>query len=200
MFFNERNMTKKTKKLRLKGLLDGGNPIDFQVTRLHELRGVHGPHSLTLYIPAGYQWPDDLSRADVMEACRKQGIKTVQTYDLGPDQPGDGWVSGGTPEPQPMAFARDPDIQTDMGRRMLDLMVELVELFDRKHRDYGPRNILSSGEPGVVVRCSDKVERLRHLLITNPGQQPNNEAIEDSWMDLSVHAAIGALVHKGEWK
>lgn len=200
MFFNEKIMSKKTKKLRFAGEDRNGCKFDFEVTDIRQLEGWPVGHAMKLYIPAGYQWSDYLSRADVMEACRKQDIKTVQTYDLGPEQPGDDWVSGGTPEPQPMAFARDPDIQTDMGRRMLDLMVELVELFDRKHRDYGPRNILSSGEPGVVVRCSDKVERLRHLLITNPGVQPNNEAIEDSWMDLSVHAAIGALVHKGEWK
>ena len=195
MFFNERNMTKKTKKLRLIGEDFLGVSADIEVDDITDIGTWTEGHTMALYIPAGYQWPDYLSRADVMEACRKQGIKTVQVYETGEEE----WLE--EPEKaQPMAFARDPDIQTDMGRRMLDLMVELVELFDRKHRDYGPRNILSSGEPGVVVRCSDKVERLRHLLITNPGVQPNNEAIEDSWMDLSVHAAIGALVHKGEWK
>lgn len=87
---------------------------------------------------------------------------------------------------------------TPMGEKIRDLQAELLELFDRKNRDYGTGNIATFGELGVLVRCSDKVARLKNML--GSGGEPNFESMEDSWRDLAVHAMIGLLCHRGEWK
>lgn len=87
---------------------------------------------------------------------------------------------------------------TPMGEKIRDLQAELLELFDRKNRDYGTGNIATFGELGVLVRCSDKVARLKNML--GSGGEPNFESLEDSWRDLAVHAMIGLLCHRGEWK
>ena len=38
-----------------------------------------------------------------------------------------------------------------------------IQLFDKKHSDYGPHNIDKFGIMGVLVRSSDKMERLINL-------------------------------------
>ena len=89
---------------------------------------------------------------------------------------------------------------TPMGVKIEELQTELLELFDRKNRDYGTGNISTFGELGVLVRCSDKVARLKNMLVDNRGAKPNFESLEDSWRDLAVHAMIGLLCHRKEWK
>lgn len=52
---------------------------------------------------------------------------------------------------------------------------EMLELFIKKHDDYGKSNILDTGELGIAFRVSDKMNRLKHLLST--GKIPENESI-----------------------
>lgn len=80
---------------------------------------------------------------------------------------------------------------------IIDLMLEDVKLFDRKQRDYGEHNISKFGEFGVLVRSSDKIERLTNL--HQRGTLPNNESIEDTWRDLSIYATIARAIHQGSW-
>ena len=89
---------------------------------------------------------------------------------------------------------------TPMGNEVRLVQEELLKLFDGKQRDYGSGNVAAFGELGVLVRCTDKVMRLKNLLHDNAGRKPNHESIEDSWRDLAVHAMIGLLVHRGDWK
>ncbi len=42
---------------------------------------------------------------------------------------------------------------------------ELTELFIRKYKDYGKGNIIDTGELGIAFRISDKLNRLKHLLM-----------------------------------
>lgn len=72
---------------------------------------------------------------------------------------------------------------------------EIAELVIRKQRDYGHGNILAFGELGVVVRVSDKAERLKHLYKT--GDAPRNEAVEDTWDDLAGYSLIGKMLRRG---
>ncbi len=91
-------------------------------------------------------------------------------------------------------------------------VLEDIQLFDRKQRDYGPQNIATFMEKGVLVRANDKMARLVNLLWTLPGSiqvimegeelKPiavANESIEDSWRDLSVYGVIARLCRKGLW-
>jgi hypothetical protein len=69
---------------------------------------------------------------------------------------------------------------------------------DKKQLDYGSANISDFGEYGVLVRANDKVARLKNLL-TNVAS-PQNESIEDSWLDLSNYSIIAVLCRRGEWR
>ncbi|MCY0865420.1 MAG: helix-turn-helix transcriptional regulator [Sulfobacillus sp.] len=54
-----------------------------------------------------------------------------------------------------------PDTWNDAIRHIFR---EQMALMVRKQQDYGPGNINAFGELGLVVRLSDKIERLKHLL------------------------------------
>jgi hypothetical protein len=72
---------------------------------------------------------------------------------------------------------------------------ELLEMFLKKHRDYGKGNILANKELGIAMRVSEKVERLKHLLMT--GNEPSNEQIEETWVDIGVYSIIAVLYRRG---
>lgn len=72
------------------------------------------------------------------------------------------------------------------------IMNKLREILISKQRDYGHHNILSFGEFGVLVRLNDKVERLKNLTMKN--KQPNNESIDDTWIDIANYAIIALML------
>jgi hypothetical protein len=75
------------------------------------------------------------------------------------------------------------------------VMVEIREKLLAKHHDYGPGNLLKDGELGIVIRSSDKVERLRHILRNEA--QVSDEKIEDTWSDLAGYAIQALLLRRG---
>lgn len=88
-----------------------------------------------------------------------------------------------------------------------DFDMDVREVFEyaqsvllRKQMDYGPKNISESpGGPlnGLRVRMWDKLARINNLV--DSGATPENESLEDSFLDLMNYAAIALLVLKGEW-
>lgn len=109
----------------------------------------------------------------------------------------------------------------------IDIALAMMrEVMVKKQKDYGPGNIDS--EIGIAIRSNDKVSRLRNLLsksdkivaelqelINSPndytyeelgqevekliGSGPENESIEDTWMDLANYGLIGLMFHNGAW-
>ena len=75
---------------------------------------------------------------------------------------------------------------------------EMLKTFIQKHKDYGKDNILDNGELGILFRSNDKLRRLQHLLTA--GKLPENESLDDNWMDIAVYAAIALLVRSGKFK
>ncbi len=73
---------------------------------------------------------------------------------------------------------------------------ELLAMFIKKYRDYGKGNILANGELGISMRITEKVERVKHLILT--GNTPANESIDETWIDIAVYAVIGAL-YRRDW-
>jgi hypothetical protein len=73
---------------------------------------------------------------------------------------------------------------------------EMLSTFIQKHKDYGKGNILSIKELGIVFRESEKIERLKNLLM-NQSKTPANESIDDSWLDVAVYAVIAQMYRKG---
>jgi hypothetical protein len=74
--------------------------------------------------------------------------------------------------------------------------------------DYGPNNISLGrdisfannkkfSQQGLWFRMNDKISRLQNL-IWKEGI-PNNESIEDSWIDLANYSIISLLVNRNKW-
>lgn len=68
-------------------------------------------------------------------------------------------------------------------------------MFIQKHKDYGKGNILSLEELGIAFRETEKVERLKNLLMKS--QDPANESIDDTWTDVAVYAVIALMFRRG---
>lgn len=77
------------------------------------------------------------------------------------------------------------------------ILAEMRATMISKQRDYGPGNIANFGEFGVLVRTSDKFERLKNLL--QSGADPQNESLDDTWLDLANYGLIGLMVRRGLW-
>lgn len=75
---------------------------------------------------------------------------------------------------------------------------ELLAMFLRKHKDYGKGNILSVKELGIALRISEKIERIKHLLMA--GGTPTNESVEETWVDIGVYAIIAVLLRRGQFE
>lgn len=75
---------------------------------------------------------------------------------------------------------------------------ELKEMFLKKHKDYGKGNILDTGELGIAFRISDKLNRVKHLLINQ--KTPENESVEETWVDIAVYGVIAVLLRRSWFK
>ena len=67
---------------------------------------------------------------------------------------------------------------------------EIVELLDKKNKDYGDANLTIMGLYGISVRLCDKVMRLANLSLRD--NQAVEESIEDTLKDIAGYA-INAL-------
>ena len=71
------------------------------------------------------------------------------------------------------------------------IALEIAELLDQKRQDYGTENIKKFGSYGVLVRVSDKVERLINL--SKRDDTPNFESVEDTWRDIAGYAILALI-------
>ena len=89
------------------------------------------------------------------------------------------------------------------------VMEEQLELFSKKHLDYGMHNITAGTSlgteeersfalTGLWYRMSDKINRWKNLIINNRGV--NNEPLSDTFQDICNYAIIAQLVERDEWK
>jgi hypothetical protein len=101
-------------------------------------------------------------------------------------------------------------LKTDLAKAIAPVMVTNLELLDRKQQDYGSRNLTEFGTMGVVVRMSDKMERIKNLIKKRdarsevdadklPPSAPLNESIADSFLDLANYAYIAYVMHTKKW-
>jgi len=82
-----------------------------------------------------------------------------------------------------------------------DVVKEVKELLLRKRNDYGTENISRFGELGVVIRLSDKLDRLINLVVKpklsgEGGNAVNNEPVDDTWLDIIGYGILGLLQHR----
>lgn len=89
------------------------------------------------------------------------------------------------------------------------MFADVLDTVIGKQRDYGHGNILKFGLMGLVVRLSDKIERLKNLqhrgacIVAEDGftvlkaADPVNESIEDSKLDIIGYSSIALLLLDG---
>lgn len=105
-----------------------------------------------------------------------------------------GWAKCDGYEPEKKAIAKTDKPET-FEQALDSVLTELRTLMLLKQKDYGPGNIMSFGELGVLVRANDKLERLKNL--NKSGKTPNNESVDDSWKDLSNYGIIALMLRRG---
>ena len=81
-----------------------------------------------------------------------------------------------------------------------EVFAEAINILIGRHADYGPDNV-NNGFPSplvaLVTRMTDKMERIKHLLVK--GGDTYGERMRDSWIDLANYALIGVMVQDGTW-
>ena len=91
------------------------------------------------------------------------------------------------------------------------IMREQYELFAQKMLDYGVDNISMGSRletpdekklslTAIWIRCNDKMNRLKNLVLFEKKNQVKNEGVNDSYMDLVNYNIIAQLVEKNQWK
>lgn len=90
-------------------------------------------------------------------------------------------------------------IKTPAGVEFVRHSLANALLFDRKHEDYGPRNVSGFGTFGVIVRMNDKFERLKHIFGQGRKKRTMNESIKDSLRDIHNYSNIALMVDSGRW-
>jgi hypothetical protein len=79
--------------------------------------------------------------------------------------------------------------------QMRELCSFVLETLCKKQHDYGHENIARFGRLGLLVRVHDKIARLKNLVTR--GGVPQNESIEDTYVDILGYSAIGIMVERG---
>ena len=77
---------------------------------------------------------------------------------------------------------------------------DLHQVLVKKQNDYGPNNIAGApGGPlnGLRVRIFDKVARINNLIDSE--KKPENESLQDSFLDLANYSIIALMVLNDEW-
>ena len=89
-------------------------------------------------------------------------------------------------------------IVTKAGKTFLRMSLENATLMDGKQQDYGSGNISAFGTVGVVIRMSDKFERIKNLF-KNKRKRTVNESILDSFTDIANYAIIAQMLERKTW-
>ena len=76
------------------------------------------------------------------------------------------------------------------------LREDITSTLIRKQTDYGHHNIARFGRQGLVVRCHDKVARLKNLHLGRSGIA-SNEPLTDTYVDIIGYSAIGMMWERG---
>lgn len=88
---------------------------------------------------------------------------------------------------------------SDLELRVAEVMNEYFELWKKKQKAYGPKNISKFGELGCYIRATDKMERLYNYYFNNVDIAVTGDNAEDSWTDLLGYAMMGLMCLRNLW-
>lgn len=78
----------------------------------------------------------------------------------------------------------------DFGREMTGIFDSAVSTLVTKRRTYGEGNLTRFGRYGILVRSSDKIERLVKMYENGTLSAADGESERDAWSDLMCYAAL----------
>jgi len=97
----------------------------------------------------------------------------------------------------PVHQSVDPNKPATFEQALAWLNAECDQVMIKKQLDYGNLNIAIWGVLGVAVRLTDKVMRLRELILS--GCPPQNESIRDTAVDIRNYGLILLMLVDGLW-
>ncbi len=98
----------------------------------------------------------------------------------------------------------------ELAKEFSKVQEEQYELFAGKMMSYGRGNISLGGNladeedknltlTSIWIRMSDKMNRLKNMVVKNQSNPLDDESIEDTWIDISNYSIIALLVGKDKW-
>lgn len=81
----------------------------------------------------------------------------------------------------------------NLGARVANLIIS-------KQRDYGKNNLLKFGDMGILVRLSDKMERLINLITKNKNPSVKSESVDDTLYDVIGYCFAWLLIRRQEFQ
>ncbi len=97
----------------------------------------------------------------------------------------------------PVHQSADPNKPITFEQALARLNAECDRVMIKKQIDYGNLNITIWDVLGVAVRLTDKVMRLRELILS--GRLPQNESIRDTAVDIRNYGLILLMLVDGLW-
>lgn len=97
----------------------------------------------------------------------------------------------------PVHQSADPNKPASFEQALARLNAECDRVMIKKQLDYGNLNIAIWDVLGVAVRLTDKVMRLRELLLS--GRPPQNESVRDTAVDIRNYGLILLMLVDGLW-
>lgn len=97
----------------------------------------------------------------------------------------------------PVHRSANPNKPATFEQAMARLNAECDRVMIKKQCDYGNLNIAIWDTLGVAVRLTDKVMRLRELILS--GRLPRNESIRDTAVDIRNYGLILLMLIDGLW-
>lgn len=112
--------------------------------------------------------------------------------------------------PAKAAVKRFEEEYPELAQEFKNVQAEMYKTFAMKHLDYGLNNIALGGDlnnkndknfslTGLCIRLTDKVSRLKNLLI-NGKNYVKGEGMEDTFLDIANYGIIGMIVGRNKWK
>lgn len=77
------------------------------------------------------------------------------------------------------------------------VFADMTELLVSKRQSYGTTNLTRFGGIGIVIRASDKIDRLATMYRTGERASADGDLMTDAWQDLIGYGALGLLHEQG---
>ena len=93
------------------------------------------------------------------------------------------------------------DLTSSQEENFRTITGEMVQLYARKNADYGDSFGQTYRELGIisaVTRMSDKMNRLKRLVVHKDAQQVKDESIDDTLIDLACYAVMTLMERRRE--